>query len=215
MALALSTSGQSPNLVHGARGGARARPADHRVHGQGRRAPRRRSPTTASSCRRSASTASRRRTWRCTTSSGTSCTSRSEKTMSSERGRAGALALDAVPLPLADSRTAILLGHGSGGKHDRRSHRALLPARVPQRVPRASSTTRRSSTSAGARLAFTTDAYVVTPLFFPGGDIGDPRRATARSTTSRWRAPGRSISRPRSSSRRASRSPTWSASWHR
>lgn len=25
----------------------------------------------------------------------------------------------------------------------------------------------------GARLAFTTDAYVVSPLFFPGGDIGD------------------------------------------
>src|SRR4029453_18778284 len=25
----------------------------------------------------------------------------------------------------------------------------------------------------GARLAFSTDAYVVTPLFFPGGDIGD------------------------------------------
>lgn len=25
----------------------------------------------------------------------------------------------------------------------------------------------------GVRLAFTTDAYVVTPLFFPGGDIGD------------------------------------------
>src|SRR5439155_603376 len=25
----------------------------------------------------------------------------------------------------------------------------------------------------GARLAFTTDSYVVSPLFFPGGDIGD------------------------------------------
>ncbi len=25
----------------------------------------------------------------------------------------------------------------------------------------------------GAKLAFSTDAYVVTPLFFPGGDIGD------------------------------------------
>jgi hydrogenase expression/formation protein HypE len=27
--------------------------------------------------------------------------------------------------------------------------------------------------AAGARLAFTTDSYVVSPLFFPGGDIGD------------------------------------------
>jgi len=26
---------------------------------------------------------------------------------------------------------------------------------------------------AGARLAFSTDSYVVKPLFFPGGDIGD------------------------------------------
>src|SRR4029453_12477237 len=25
----------------------------------------------------------------------------------------------------------------------------------------------------GARLAFTTDSFVVSPLFFPGGDIGD------------------------------------------
>src|SRR6185369_600758 len=25
----------------------------------------------------------------------------------------------------------------------------------------------------GVRLAFTTDSYVVSPLFFPGGDIGD------------------------------------------
>ncbi len=24
----------------------------------------------------------------------------------------------------------------------------------------------------GARLAFTTDSFVVTPIFFPGGDIG-------------------------------------------
>ena len=33
--------------------------------------------------------------------------------------------------------------------------------------------TRRSSRWAAARLAFTTDTYVVSPLFFPGGDIGD------------------------------------------
>ena len=28
-------------------------------------------------------------------------------------------------------------------------------------------------TIGGARLAFTTDSYVVRPLFFPGGDIGE------------------------------------------
>jgi hydrogenase expression/formation protein HypE len=27
-------------------------------------------------------------------------------------------------------------------------------------------------TIGGARLAFTTDSFVVTPIFFPGGDIG-------------------------------------------
>ena len=35
------------------------------------------------------------------------------------------------------------------------------------------SATPRCSSSDGARLAFTTDSYVVKPLFFPGGDIGE------------------------------------------
>jgi hydrogenase expression/formation protein HypE len=30
-----------------------------------------------------------------------------------------------------------------------------------------------STSAGGARIAFTTDSYVVTPLFFPGGDIGE------------------------------------------
>ncbi len=35
------------------------------------------------------------------------------------------------------------------------------------------STIRRCCRLIGARLAFTTDSYVVTPIFFPGGDIGE------------------------------------------
>jgi hydrogenase expression/formation protein HypE len=74
------------------------------------------------------------------------------------------------PAPLVTT-DRVLLGHGSGGKMTAELiARCFLPAfRNPfleklddQAVLRVK----------GARLAFTTDAYVVTPLFFPGGDIG-------------------------------------------
>jgi hydrogenase expression/formation protein HypE len=73
-------------------------------------------------------------------------------------------------MPIQDT-TEVLLGHGSGGKLtadlieklflpvfwnpylDKRDDQAVLEIN-------------------GARLAFTTDSFVVTPLFFPGGDIG-------------------------------------------
>lgn len=75
------------------------------------------------------------------------------------------------PLPIRQPET-IVLGHGSGGKLsdelletvfwpafanpmlDRREDSAVLPA------------------AGAAPWAFTTDAFVVTPLFFPGGDLG-------------------------------------------
>ena len=74
------------------------------------------------------------------------------------------------PTPFSETE-CILLGHGSGGRLSRqlldevilpplqnpilcrRDDQALLPAERE-------------------RLAFTTDSFVVTPLFFPGGDIG-------------------------------------------
>jgi hydrogenase expression/formation protein HypE len=74
------------------------------------------------------------------------------------------------PLPLSTAKT-VLLGHGSGGRMtadllkqfflpvfsnpylDQLNDQAVLDAQ-------------------GTRLAFTTDAFVVSPLFFPGGDIG-------------------------------------------
>ncbi|MHB1397798.1 MAG: hydrogenase expression/formation protein HypE [Trichloromonadaceae bacterium] len=66
----------------------------------------------------------------------------------------------------------ILLGHGSGGKL---SHQ-LLDELI---IPTLSQVAQRDQNDAavlqvpGGRLAFTTDSYVVDPIFFPGGDIGD------------------------------------------
>lgn len=66
----------------------------------------------------------------------------------------------------------ILLGHGSGGKL---SHQ-LLDELI---IPTLSQVAQRDQNDAAVlapvsgRLAFTTDSYVVDPIFFPGGDIGD------------------------------------------
>jgi hydrogenase expression/formation protein HypE len=78
--------------------------------------------------------------------------------------------MGACPLPLTDYKE-IVLAHGSGGKL---SHQLIQKMVLPQfrndllaplhdgailQLP-------------GARVAFSTDSYVVSPLFFPGGDIG-------------------------------------------
>ncbi len=74
------------------------------------------------------------------------------------------------PLPIFD-HPQIVLGHGSGGKLSaelvekvfvRRFHNPTLEKMDDQAQLQI----------AGARLAFTTDSFVVTPIFFPGGDIG-------------------------------------------
>lgn len=74
------------------------------------------------------------------------------------------------PVPLADTGR-VLLGHGSGGRMTADLiARYFLPA---FRNPYLDKLDDQAVVSAGgARLAFTTDSYVVTPLFFPGGDIG-------------------------------------------
>ena len=76
----------------------------------------------------------------------------------------------ACPLPLGGG-DRILLGHGSGGKLTAELiARCFLPAFGNEYLDRLDD--QAVVTVDGARLAFTTDAYVVTPLFFPGGDIG-------------------------------------------
>lgn len=66
---------------------------------------------------------------------------------------------------------AILLGHGSGG----RLTAALLEETIlpPLRNPVLEALDDHALVQVGDQaLAFTTDSFVVTPLFFPGGDIG-------------------------------------------
>jgi hydrogenase expression/formation protein HypE len=65
----------------------------------------------------------------------------------------------------------VTLSHGAGGKA---SHNLIEGLLVPLLSSPALETLEDSAvlSLAGARMAFTTDSYVVTPLFFPGGDIG-------------------------------------------
>src|SRR5450631_1755701 len=74
------------------------------------------------------------------------------------------------PIPIF-SHAQIVLGHGSGGKLTAdlieqiflpAFHNPVLDKLDDQAV----------LSIGGARLAFTTDSFVVTPIFFPGGDIG-------------------------------------------
>jgi hydrogenase expression/formation protein HypE len=66
----------------------------------------------------------------------------------------------------------ILLGHGSGGKL---SHQLLDELIIPtlSGTPPAGQNDAALLDCGNTRLAFTTDSYVVEPIFFPGGNIGD------------------------------------------
>ena len=70
------------------------------------------------------------------------------------------------------NKDLILLGHGSGGKL---SHQLLDDLIIPtlSGIPVAGQNDAAVLDIAGGRLAFTTDSYVVDPIFFPGGNIGD------------------------------------------
>jgi hydrogenase expression/formation protein HypE len=74
------------------------------------------------------------------------------------------------PLPIFDHQQ-IVLGHGSGGKltADLIDH-IFLPAFKNPILDKLDD--QAVVAIGGARLAFTTDSFVVTPIFFPGGDIG-------------------------------------------
>src|SRR6202167_4509661 len=74
------------------------------------------------------------------------------------------------PLPIFDHQQ-IVLGHGSGGKltADLIDH-IFLPAFNNPTLDKLDD--QAVITIGSSRLAFTTDSFVVTPIFFPGGDIG-------------------------------------------
>jgi hydrogenase expression/formation protein HypE len=79
------------------------------------------------------------------------------------------------PHPNEPSRT-ILLAHGSGGQlgHELVEHVFLRHFANPTLAELSDSALLDASriTAHSSRLAFTTDSYVISPLFFPGGDIG-------------------------------------------
>src|SRR3989338_3862960 len=73
------------------------------------------------------------------------------------------------PVPLSHER--IVLGHGGGGRlmHQLIEEVFLQAFSNPWLAPRHDGAVCQVGQ---ARLAFTTDSYVVKPLIFPGGDIG-------------------------------------------
>jgi hydrogenase expression/formation protein HypE len=75
------------------------------------------------------------------------------------------------PVPIASS-DRILLGHGSGGKLTAQLvERTIVPS---LRNPILEALDDQAFVPVGAqRVAFTTDSFVVSPIFFPGGDIGE------------------------------------------
>lgn len=74
------------------------------------------------------------------------------------------------PLPVFDTET-VLLGHGGGGKLSADLFRSVfLPAFGNPILDRMDD--QATVEVEGARLAFTTDSFVVKPIFFRGGDIG-------------------------------------------
>ncbi len=74
------------------------------------------------------------------------------------------------PLPLRETKR-IILGHGGGGVlSEELIENLFLPAFGSSGGPARDSAL---LDVAGGRIAITTDSYVVQPLFFPGGNIGD------------------------------------------
>jgi len=87
------------------------------------------------------------------------------------------------PLPIAQHRS-VQLAHGGGGRLMRQLIEGMFrPMFEPDSFAPAKAGTRAAAGKTpahdsavieldGSRLAFTTDTFVVSPLFFPGGDIG-------------------------------------------
>jgi len=76
------------------------------------------------------------------------------------------------PLPLR-GQDRVVLGHGGGGALSGELIEHLFLPAFGEAARGATPTDAAVLTIGGERLAFTTDTYVVRPLFFPGGCIGD------------------------------------------
>jgi len=82
----------------------------------------------------------------------------------------GNLLTASCPLPITDYKE-IVLAHGSGGKL---SHQLISKIIVPQFANDLLAPMHDGAilSLGDGRVAFSTDSYVVSPIFFPGGDIG-------------------------------------------
>ena len=77
------------------------------------------------------------------------------------------------PVPLRDSPT-IVMGHGGGGQLSAELIENLfVPAFAAPEDGTVALGDSAVVTLGGARIALSTDTFVVRPLFFPGGSIGD------------------------------------------
>ncbi len=77
----------------------------------------------------------------------------------------------ACPIPISDY-PHVLLAHGGGGKLSQQIIQKMI---VPQFKNELLEPLHDGAvfTLGGTRLAFSTDSYVINPVFFPGGDIGE------------------------------------------
>lgn len=75
------------------------------------------------------------------------------------------------PAPRTDKDT-VLVGHGSGGQLSQRLMSDVIGPALAPAAPGGTLNDAAIIRLGGVRLAFTTDSYLVSPLFFPGGDIG-------------------------------------------
>src|SRR6266850_2447554 len=91
--------------------------------------------------------------------------------LQSARRTSSEMIFGACPAPILDHKT-VILGHGSGGKL---THQLIQKMIVPAfRNPALEAQHDGAVLSMqGTRIAFSTDSYVVNPIFFPGGNIGD------------------------------------------
>lgn len=76
------------------------------------------------------------------------------------------------PTPIPE-HARVILGHGSGGQLSNALMREVLAPALGDASPGGVLNDAAVVDVGGARLAFTTDSFVVSPIRFPGGDIGE------------------------------------------
>ena len=98
--------------------------------------------------------------------------------------RGPSLGADASPVPAIDANEIacpapipegerVILGHGSGGQLSASLMRDVIGPALAAAAPGGPLNDAAIVEVAGVRLAFTTDSFVVSPIRFPGGDIGE------------------------------------------